>query len=103
MPNIITALPRFSDGEINRALIKEIKTGFQLERETEKAREEKAAGEAKDLAGHKPVAGLGRCVAVMPERDFFRLVKKYGHAEVHSKNFLKYFQKEFPHLSPNKV
>ena len=101
--NIITALPRYSDGQINEALIKEIKTGFQLERETEKAREAQAAKEAQELKGHKPIAGLWRCIANIPERDFFRLVKKYGHAEVHSKNFLKYFQKEFPHLSPNKV
>ena len=103
MPNIITALPRYSDGEVNRALVKEIQTGFQLERETEKAREEKAAREAKDLSGHRPIPGLGRCLAVMPERDFFRLVQKYGHATVHSKDFLEYFQREYPHLSPHRV
>jgi hypothetical protein len=39
----------------------------------------------------------------MPEREFFRLIKKYGHAEVHSKDFLRYFQKKFPQLSPNKL
>lgn len=100
---LITSFPKYSDGELNAALLREIKTGFQLERETEKAREAKAKQEADELRGHKPIPGLGQCVAAMPERDYFRLVQKYGHAEVHSKNFLQYFQREFPHLSPNKL
>jgi len=100
---IITSLPRYSDGEVNRALIKEIQTGFQLEREHENFRVKAAQAEADELRGHKTIPTLGKCVGVMPERDFFRLVQKYGHAEVHSKGFLKYFNKKFPHLSPNKA
>ena len=100
---IITALPRYSDGEVNRALIKEIQTGFQLERTHEEFRVKAAAAEANELKGHKTMPALGKCVGVMPERDFFRLIKKYGHAEVHSKEFLQYFNKKFPHLSPNKA
>lgn len=101
--NIITTLPRFSDGEINRALIKEIQTGFQLERETERARVLQAEEEAKALKGHKTIQGFGKCVGVFPERDFYRLVQKYGHAEVHSKGFMRYYNKKFPTLSPNKA
>lgn len=100
---IITSLPRYSDGEINRALIREIQTGFQLERETEKAREAKAQAEAEALRNHRTIKGLGKCVAVIPERDYFRLIKKYSHAEVHSKEFLRYYNKAFPHLSPNRA
>ncbi len=100
---IITTLPRYSDGEINRALIKEIQTGFQLERAHEEFRVKAAQQEAADLKGHKTHPSLGKCVGVIPERDFFRLVKKYGHAEVHSKGFMKYFNKRFPNLSPNRV
>ena len=100
---IITALPRYSDGEINRALIKEIQTGFQLERTNEEFRVKAAQQEAEELRGEKTNPVLGKCVGVMPERDFFRLVQKYGHAEVHSKGFMQYFNKKFPHLSPNRA
>jgi hypothetical protein len=47
--NIITSLPRYSDGEINRALIKEIQTGFQLEKATQQKREIEAAAQARAL------------------------------------------------------
>lgn len=97
---IITQLPRYSDGDVHAALMKEIRTGFQLERAHEEQRVKKAAAEAKDLEGHK---GAFRAVASIPERDFFRLVQKYGFQEVHSKGFMQYFQKKFPQLSPNKL
>ncbi len=47
--------------------------------------------------------GLGKCVAMMPPDEYFRLVKKFGHAEVKSKEFLRYYRKKFPHLSPNAI
>lgn len=100
---IITALPKYSNGELTDALIREIKTGFQLERETEKAREAKAAAESQAMRGHRSLPGLGRCIGVIPEREFFRLIKKYGHAEVHSREFMRHYNKTFPHLSPHKV
>jgi hypothetical protein len=101
--NIITSLPRYSDGEVNRALIKEIQTGFQLEKATQQKREIEAAAQAKALKAHKTITGFGKAVGVIPEREYYRLIKKYGHAEVHSKGFLRYFQKKFPDLSPNKI
>lgn len=100
---IITTLPRYSDGEVNRALVKEIQNGFQLEREQEKEREIKASEDAKKLVDHKPIKGLGRAIATMPERDYYRLIQKYGFNEVMSKDFMRYFQREFPTLSPNKM
>jgi hypothetical protein len=103
MPNIITALPKYSDGEIERELIKEIKTGFRLEKETERFRVQEAAREAATFRGHKTMEGLGKMVANMPAREYFRLRHKYGDAEMTSKGFLRYFQKKFPELSPNKV
>ena len=101
--NIITTLPRYSDGELNAAFVKEIQTGFQLERETEKFRVKQAEAEAKELKGHQTIKGLGKCVGVIPERDFFRLVKKYGQAEVHSKKLMQYYNRKFPTLSPNRA
>ena len=46
---------------------------------------------------------LGKCIATIPAREYFRLVQQYGTEEVHSKEFLKFFQKEMPELAPNKV
>lgn len=99
---IITKLPRYSDGEIDDAFMREIKLGLKLEQETEKDREMKAAKVAASQKG-KIHPTLGRPVASIPARDFFRLVNKYGHDEVHSTKFVKYFNKTFPHLSPNKA
>lgn len=100
MTQIITALPRYTDGEVNRAFLQEIQSGFKLERETEKSRIDAVVKETQKFKGKEhPV--LGRPVASMPARDFFRLTQKYGHKEVHSKEFLKYFQKKMPELAPN--
>ena len=102
MEIIVPKLKRYSDGEIDRAFMKEIKTGFELERQTEKQLVAGAAKEAKKLKGTThPV--LGRPVASIPPREYFRLIKKYGHDTVHSKEFLKYYNKKFPELSPNKI
>ena len=97
---IITKIPRYDDGEINRAFMKEIQTGFKMEKAKEEEREVQAAKEAKTNVG-KTHPVLGKCVANMPARDYFRLVQKYGHDTVNSKEFLKYFNKKFPHLSPH--
>ena len=100
---LITSFPRYHDGEINAALMRELKTGLQLKKETERAREIQAAREAKEKVQSKEMKGLGRCVAVIPEWEFYRMKDKYGHHEIHSKEFMKYYQKTFPNLSPNKL
>ena len=102
MDVIIPKLKRYSDGEIDRAFMREIKNGFKLERETEHKRVAAAAKEAKKLKGTvHPV--LGKPVASIPPREYFRLIKKYGQDTVHSKEFLKYYNKKLPALSPNKI
>ena len=80
----------------------DLENGFKLERETEKKRIEAVAKESKMFRG-KTHPTLGRPVASMPARDFFRLTQKYGHKEVHSKEFIKYFNKKLPELSPNRI
>ena len=103
MTDIITELPRsFTDGELDAAFMNEIKSGFKLEKETEHERVKIAQKEAHQMKG-KCHPTLGRPIATMPAREFFRLTNKYGHKEVHSKEFLKYFQKNFSELSPNKI
>jgi hypothetical protein len=86
MDIIIPNIKRYSDGEIDRAFMREIKNGFKLEKATEQKRYNQAVKEAAQLA-----------------REFFRLTSKYGHEEVHSKEFLKDYNKRFPELSPNEI
>jgi hypothetical protein len=100
---IITSLPKYSDGEIDRALMREIRTGLELDKQREKHREELAARRARKMAGARDTEALGRNVATIPAREYYRLVHKYGREEVHSDQFLQYWQKRFPHLSPNKL
>ena len=101
--NIITNIPRsFTDGEVDAAFLAEIKSGFKLERETEHLRVNQARKEAAQEKG-KTHPVLGKCVATIPARDFFRLTNKYGHEQVHSKEFLQYYNKKFSDLSPNKI
>jgi len=102
MDIIIPNLKRYSDGEIDRAFMKEITNGFKLEKQTEHKRVNQARREAKELKGTTHPT-LGKPVATIPAREFFRLTKKYGHETVHSKEFLKYYNKKFPELSPNKI
>lgn len=102
MDIIIPNIPRYSDGEVNRAFMREITNGYKLEVEREKNRTDIAAKEAKQHVG-KTHPSLGKCVATIPARDFFRLTNKYGHDTVHSKEFIKYYNKKFPEMSPNKA
>ena len=102
MDIIIPNIKRYSDGEIDRAFMREIKNGFKLEQQTEKAHVNQAVKEAQELKGTTHPT-LGKPIATMPAREFFRLTSKYGHDEVHSKGFLKYYNKKFPELSPNKI
>ena len=103
--DIITNLPRFSDGEIDRALIKEIKTGYNLKRALETEREKICAQHAERVKANEKFAmkGLGKCVAVMPAWEWFNLRHKYGKEAMNDKGFLRDFQKKFPHLAPNKL
>lgn len=98
---LITNIPRYSDGEVDRALMRELTTGLQLKKEIEGEAERRSAEEAKLARGGKEVPGLGRHTASIPQWEYYRMLKKYGHEEIHSNEFLKDFQKRFPHLAPN--
>jgi hypothetical protein len=103
MVDIITDIPRsITDGEVEEAFMKEILTGFEIEKRTEQERVGIARKEAQEHKG-KTHPVLGKCVATMPAREFFRLTSKYGHDTVHSKEFLRYYNKKFSDLSPNKI
>lgn len=99
---IIIPPKKFTQGEVGRALERELREGLALKKATEKKRELEAAAQAKQYREMKRLKGLGKCVAVIPPWDFFRLKQKYGK-EVHSNEFLSYFQKRFPEMSPNRL
>lgn len=100
--NIITNIPP-SGTAVRDALIREIKTGFQLQRERERKDELEATAQAKVLKEQKSVKNLGKCVAVIPADTYYLLNNQYGRDEVHSTEFLRYYNKKYPHLSPNKA
>jgi hypothetical protein len=100
---IITKLPGVPDSAVNQALIKEVRTGFQLSKAQEDADEIVAARQAEEMKGHRTIGGLGKCVAMLPPDAYFRMIRKYGWDEVHSKDMMRYVSKRLPHLAPNKV
>jgi hypothetical protein len=87
---------------IDRAFVDHVKKSFAEERVTENSRRDIARKEATEEKG-KTHPVLGKCVATIPARDYFRMIKKYGTDQVHSKEFLKYYNKIYSDLSPNKV
>ena len=100
---ILTSEIPISQPALNAALEREIRTGFELMKANERRRELQAAEEARQLRSAKEIKGLGKRTFMMPHWEFFRLIQKYGHAEVHSRPFVKYLQKTFPHLADNKI
>jgi hypothetical protein len=81
----------------------EIHNGFRLEKQTEQ--NEGCTGSQRSPSTERgqthPI--LGKPVATIPAREYFRLTQKYGQETVHSKEFLKYYNKKFPELTPNKI
>lgn len=100
--HILSKPHEISQEAIDAAFVDHIKDNFKHEKATETHRVAQARKEAKEERG-KTHPVLGKCVATIPARDYFRLVKKYGTEHVHSKEFLKYYNKTFTDLSPNKV
>lgn len=102
--HIITSLPKYSDGEINRALMREITTGIALKQAMENEREKICAQEVERIKNSQKFGFKNlRCVAVTPGWEWFNLRKKYGNEAMHDKGFIKDYQKRFPHLAPNKL
>ena len=90
------------EGEYCKAMADIINKAIIEEASTEKHRTDIARKEAKEHVG-KTHPTLGKCVATIPAREYFRLVKKYGSDTVLSKEFLQYFNKKHKDLSPNKA
>lgn len=101
---IITKLPRTPNGEIDRALISEIRSGIKLKEAWEKERETICAQHAEKVKDNQKHGFKSmRCVSVMPAWEWFNMRNKYGAEAMRDRGFIKDFQKRFPHLSPNKI
>ena len=100
---IIQRSEQFTDAEIDSAINEEIRKSLKDELDTQQEREVLMRAHAASMKNHKTMPGLGKCVAVMPAREFFRLQAKYGAATLHSKEFIQYFNQKFHDLSPNKA
>ena len=90
------------EGEHCKAMADVINNAIIDEASTEKYRTDIARKEASELKG-KTHPTLGKCVATIPAREYFRLIEKYGTDVVLSKEFLQYFNKKHKDLSPNKA
>lgn len=99
---IISKPHEITQEAIDRAFMDQIKNSFAKERATEDSRRNIARKEATAEKG-KTHPVLGKCVATIPARDYFRMIKKYGTEHVHSKEFLKYYNKTYSDLSANKI
>ena len=100
--NFIPTKPKYSDAELDNALIEEVFDQNKKKFQKEKIREKQTAKEAKTNVG-KTHPVLGKCVANFPYPEYMFLLKKYGRETVHSPEFLRDYNKRFPHLSPNKA
>lgn len=96
-------MPAIDDAALNDALVKELCSGRKLMEERQHLREHVAAAEAKIMRGHKAIDGLGKCVAVIPQHEWFLLRAKYGEEAMHDKGFLRDFQKHEPQMAVNKL
>lgn len=102
--HISMAKPRFSNDEYTQALYTELRNGVMAKAAIEKVREVNAAKEAEEIKKHQHLGFKSlKCVSVMPGWEWFNLRKKYGAEAMTDREFLRYFQKKFPHLSPNKI
>lgn len=95
-----------SEQERFDALANQVKREIGIQTADEVNREMAAASAAQMYRGTQQKNAMAqnmRHVAELPATDYFNLVRKYGHEEVHSKNFLKYLQKHYPHLATSAV
>lgn len=94
--DIIIKDKKESLSDARRKAIAEIKAGWGVEKATEAERVADAAREAKMFrdAGVKHVKGLGRPIAFIPARDFFRIFMKYGNEGSVDKDLLKFMQRD---------
>ncbi len=96
-------LAEIADNARREALIRELCSGRKLMEQQQPFREIQAAKEASLIRGHKAIPGLGKCIAVIPGREFFELRNKFGDEAFDDRDFWKCFNRFEPDMSPNKA
>lgn len=91
-------MSKILEAAINDALIREIRTGFELEKWRAEDRHRAAAKEAHANRGHRSVGALGKQVLEIDARDWFRAREKFGPDCWHDKGFIKDVQRLEPDL-----
>lgn len=94
---------RFSDEELDAALIRELCSGRMLMETMQQMRERACAKEAKSMIGHKAIPGLGKCVMNIPAHEFFLIREKYGDEAFSDKGFIRDMQRLEPEMAVNKI
>lgn len=94
-------MPEIESAALTDALVKELCSGRMLMETRQHLREHVAAAEATLMRGHKAIEGLGKCVAVIPQHEWFLLREKYGHEAMHDKGFIRDFRKHEPSMAAN--
>lgn len=92
-----------TDTAMTDALVKELCSGRKMMEERQHMREHVAAAEASALRGHRSIKGLGKCVAVIPQHEWFLLRAKYGEEAMTDRGFIRDFQKHEPSMAVHKV
>lgn len=85
------------------ALVKELCSGRLLMETRQHLREHVAAAEAQAMRGHRSINGLGKCVAVIPQHEWFLMRAKYGDDAMHDKGFIRDFQKHEPSMAVSRI
>jgi hypothetical protein len=103
-PSLGGKIVRPSKEALDADVIRELLTGEEFRRKNnERKREQQAYREAAEMKGHRTVAGLGKCIACIPQMEFIAISAKYGNDCWDDKSFIKDFQRRFPHLAPNRA
>lgn len=91
-------MSKLLEAAVNDALIREIRTGFELEKWRAEERHRAAAKEAHGARGHRTAGALGKQVLEIDARDWFRAREKFGGDCWHDKEFIKDVQRLEPEL-----
>ena len=92
-----------SEAALTDAMIKEFSSGRALMEARQNVREQAAAEAAQSYKGHKTVKGLGKHICEIPQHEYLILIEKYGFETVHSRDFLRTFQRLEPSMASNKI
>lgn len=87
---------QLNEGQLQRAILNELRTGEQLERATQERRLRQAHAEAKTHDPKKTAAGLMKPILCVPGREFFRIREQFGEDCWDDRTFIRDYQRNVP-------